>query len=301
MPRPTKQGIDFFPTDINLFEDDRIFLLEEKYGDEGIAYLFKLFINIYRNSYFLDWGEITHNKFCRNMRLNKERSTELLNFLIEIGIINRDKFEAYSILTSEGIQERWLRAVKRRVMVIMCVDHLLLSSELIEKTKVAGLVIVDGKGEAIAPLKKSKAAAAAPKAAAKKNKADHDRDFILEFISVPYQQRAEAFQKMYSKDWYESYCRFYGELVTKYPSLMVSDFQITIYQYVKLHTELKFDQPTMYKVLDKMAGSGTQASSDMDKRFRQFLGYVLEDEAKTKKTTPQKAKDVVLYDQTQAG
>ena len=57
MSRPIKQGLDYFPMDVDL--DEKFELLEAKHGLLGFAVIIKLFQRIYREGYFLKWNEET--------------------------------------------------------------------------------------------------------------------------------------------------------------------------------------------------------------------------------------------------
>ena len=39
LARPRKDGLDYFPLDVDLFEDDKIKILKARYGADGITYL----------------------------------------------------------------------------------------------------------------------------------------------------------------------------------------------------------------------------------------------------------------------
>jgi hypothetical protein len=62
MSRPIKQGLDYFPMDVEV--DDKIELIEAKHGISGFGILVKLFQKIYKEGYYLNWNEET--LLCRH-------------------------------------------------------------------------------------------------------------------------------------------------------------------------------------------------------------------------------------------
>ena len=48
MARPTKQGLDYFPLDVDIWHDDRVLRLLRKHGAEGLAVWLGLLTHIYR-------------------------------------------------------------------------------------------------------------------------------------------------------------------------------------------------------------------------------------------------------------
>lgn len=55
LARPKKQGLDYFPLDVNV--DNKIEILESKYGILGFGFIIKLFQKIYANGYYLEWNK----------------------------------------------------------------------------------------------------------------------------------------------------------------------------------------------------------------------------------------------------
>ena len=56
MARPIKDGIDYFPLDVDFFQDDKIRLLKAEFGAKGITILVALLCDIYRtNGYYKVW------------------------------------------------------------------------------------------------------------------------------------------------------------------------------------------------------------------------------------------------------
>lgn len=58
MPRPQKAGLDYFPLDTDMEQDDKIALIEAKYGIVDFGVVIKLFKKIYHSDgYYCNWNE----------------------------------------------------------------------------------------------------------------------------------------------------------------------------------------------------------------------------------------------------
>jgi len=124
MARPIKQGLDYFPIDTEM--DDKIQVLEAEYGLEGFAILIKLFQQIYKNGYFWPWDERRQKLFCSRVNVDINRVSALIMTALTEGLFDRSMYEKYDILTSRGIQKRYFNAVKRRKLIEIKPEYLLI-------------------------------------------------------------------------------------------------------------------------------------------------------------------------------
>ena len=119
-----KNGIDFFPLDTVL--DNKFKLIEAEFGLEGFAVVVKLLQYIYGEGGY--YGEVNDDVvllFSRNIGLGGNTVTEIINGAIRRGIFNKELYDKYRILTSEGIQNRYFNIVKRRQNVKVIKEYLL--------------------------------------------------------------------------------------------------------------------------------------------------------------------------------
>lgn len=119
-----KNGIDFFPLDTVL--DNKFKLIEAEFGLEGFAVVVKLLQYIYGEGGY--YGEVNDDVvllFSRNIGLGGNTVTEIINGAIRRGIFNKELYDKYRILTSEGIQKRYFNIVKRRQNVKVIKEYLL--------------------------------------------------------------------------------------------------------------------------------------------------------------------------------
>ncbi len=141
MARPQKEGLDYFPLDVDIDQDDKIALIESQYGIEGFAVIIKLMMKIYKTSYFYEWTEREQLLFSKRVNVDINRVNVIINDCVKWELFDETIIKDYQILTSKGIQRRYLEAVGRRQKVEMFKEYLLLDEKIINVYK--NLVIVN--------------------------------------------------------------------------------------------------------------------------------------------------------------
>ncbi len=141
MARPQKEGLDYFPLDVDIDQDDKIALIESQYGIEGFAVIIKLMMKIYKTSYFYEWTEREQLLFSKRVNVDINRVKVIINDCVKWELFDETILKDYQILTSKGIQRRYLEAVGRRQKVEMFKEYLLLDEKIIDAYK--NLVIVN--------------------------------------------------------------------------------------------------------------------------------------------------------------
>lgn len=123
MARPQKTGIDYFPLDVDM--DDKVKLIDAKFGVAGFGILIKLWQIIYDNGYYIEWTEKELLLYKNRINADINLINDVINECLKWGIFNAELYELYSILTSSGIQKRYFEATKRRTEVTL-IDELIL-------------------------------------------------------------------------------------------------------------------------------------------------------------------------------
>jgi hypothetical protein len=129
MARPTKVGLDYFPLDVDIEDDDKFGLVVATHGILGIGIVVRLLMKIYKKSYFYKWEEREQLRFPDNTGVDINQVNEVINTCLKWGFFDRNMFEKYNILTSHGIQIRYLEAAKRRKEVEIYTEYCLLSKK----------------------------------------------------------------------------------------------------------------------------------------------------------------------------
>jgi len=140
--RPPKEGLDYFLLDCAL--DDKFRLIEAEFGLTGFAVVVKLLQSIYGgNGYYREWTEEVALLFASDCKVGGSVVSEIVSASIKRGIFDNKIFEEYQVLTSRGIQKRYLEAVKRRKVLTVKKQYLLVNvAQLIDNVNIT-VVYVD--------------------------------------------------------------------------------------------------------------------------------------------------------------
>ena len=127
MARPQKEGLDFFPVDVNMDEDDKILIIEADFGVEGFGILMKILLRIYRqHGYYMVMTLREQKLFAKRINVDINTVNAVINSAINENIFNKNLYETFGILTSKGIQNRYVQAVERRKSINLIKDYILI-------------------------------------------------------------------------------------------------------------------------------------------------------------------------------
>lgn len=132
MPRPIKNGLDYFPLDTVM--DTKIELIEAEFRLTGFAIVVKLFQKIYgEQGYYCEWTDEVALLFASKNGVGSNAVSEIVQASVRRGIFDKDLFDKYSILTSAGIQKRYFEAVNRRTQINVISEYLLVSDTILSE------------------------------------------------------------------------------------------------------------------------------------------------------------------------
>lgn len=138
MARPTKKGLDYFPFDVDFFEDEKIAAISGEFGLKGEIVAVKLLCAIYRNGYFILWSDMLRLKILRDLPgISPDLLDKIVDRLVMWEFFDKTLFDSARVLTSRGIQKRYLSVVRRRTgteempYLLVSVDRNPLQSELL--------------------------------------------------------------------------------------------------------------------------------------------------------------------------
>lgn len=144
-----KNGIDYVALNTGFFDDDKIGLIEVDHGFLGSYIVIRLLCKIYDNEgYYCNWGEDERKLFVRRIGgtgLDLEKLDAIIESCLSRDFFDRGMYGKYQILTSRGIQRRYLEATSRR-MVTMTREYLLVPDATAKYTNVK-FVPLDGQEE----------------------------------------------------------------------------------------------------------------------------------------------------------
>ena len=115
MARPVKEGLDYFPLDVGIFEDEKIEAIAGEFGVKGELAVIKLLCAIYKKGYFILWDELSQATLLKRLPgVSKEMLNQIVNRLVLWGFFDKELFDSVKVLTSENIQATFFEATKRR-------------------------------------------------------------------------------------------------------------------------------------------------------------------------------------------
>lgn len=108
MARPIKQGLDYFPFDVDFFNDEKIFAIAGEFGIKGEITTVKLLCAVYRNGYYIEWTEMLKYKLLKELPgVSADLLDQIIKRLVKWDFFDKGLFDSASILTSIGIQRRY--------------------------------------------------------------------------------------------------------------------------------------------------------------------------------------------------
>lgn len=110
------KGIPYFPIYATFFEEEVIELLEAQYGIRASYIVMRLLCKIYKEGYYISWGQEQSLIFIRKIggEIQEKTMDKIIQILLEKEFFDKASYEKYGILTSEQIQRVWLEATVRR-------------------------------------------------------------------------------------------------------------------------------------------------------------------------------------------
>lgn len=123
--RPTKQGLEYFPFDVDFFNDEKIEFVSARFGAKGEIITVRLMCKIYRIGYFTEWNEDESTLLAKRAGNNISPAlvSEVVNELVRRRFFDESILNRFGILTSKGIQRRYVRATSDRKEVEIIRDY----------------------------------------------------------------------------------------------------------------------------------------------------------------------------------
>jgi DnaD/phage-associated family protein len=115
MARPTKEGLDYFPFDVDFDTNEKTEAIMGEFGAKGTLIFIYLLSAIYRKGYFLQWTELAKNQLANRVDgATGELVQQVVDRLVAYGTFDKGLFNSAEVLSSQRIQQTYLDATKRR-------------------------------------------------------------------------------------------------------------------------------------------------------------------------------------------
>ena len=127
--RDYKVGLDYFELYCHL--DDEVKLVQAEYGLKAFAVIVKLWQKIYgERGYYCEWNNDVLLLFMSENGMtgdSKNLVNDIVSACIRRNIFSENLFKKFGILTSSGVQKRYLKATSKRERVELIKEYLLIS------------------------------------------------------------------------------------------------------------------------------------------------------------------------------
>lgn len=117
MARPLKKGLGYFPLDTDILSNRKIQRLTRKYGCNGLCIYLASLCELYRTrGYYIPYDD----DFCFDigftLNIDEKQVGKVIRFCADIKLFDPVLLENQGVLTSFGIQQRYLEICKRNVV-----------------------------------------------------------------------------------------------------------------------------------------------------------------------------------------
>lgn len=128
MARPLKQGLDYYPMDVGFLRDIKVRRIIKSCGASSIAVLIWLLNSCYQDEgYYLRWTKDLPFIVAEDTDVTEGHVQEVVKKALQVGFFDESMKDNYEILTSAGIQKRFLAVTSRRKSVFLRRDFALIS------------------------------------------------------------------------------------------------------------------------------------------------------------------------------
>ena len=128
MARPLKQGLDYFPLDVGFLQDMKVRRIIKSCGASAISILIWLLGSCYRDEgYYIWWTEDLPFIVADEIGVTEGCVQEVVKRALQVGFFDAGMKEKHGILTSAGIQKRFLEVTSRRKAAFLRRDFALVS------------------------------------------------------------------------------------------------------------------------------------------------------------------------------
>jgi len=115
MARPNKSGLEYFPFDVDFFEDAKLDAIGGEFGLKGEIATVKLLCAVYKNGYFVVWNDLLKMQLLKKLPgVSPDLLEQIVQRLVTWGFFDKSLYNSDRVLTSNGIQKRYFEATKRR-------------------------------------------------------------------------------------------------------------------------------------------------------------------------------------------
>ncbi len=129
MARPQKVGADYFPKDTHFYEDDKVKLLRAEFGAKGMYLLDYILCDLYgKDGYYTKWDKVKCYLVSDGAGCGCSPNfvEEFISGCVRYSLFDERAFNDFGIITSPGIQRRFVRMLNSREKFTFIEEYFLL-------------------------------------------------------------------------------------------------------------------------------------------------------------------------------
>lgn len=129
MARIAKSGLEYFPLDIDFFQDIKIRKLIKRQGGKAVTVYALLLCLIYKNGYYMKWDNDLPFIGSELSGFDEAYVSEVIKTCLTLGLFDKNMLDAENVLTSKGIQLRYCNVQRLNKRMARIDKYSLLSDE----------------------------------------------------------------------------------------------------------------------------------------------------------------------------
>lgn len=182
MARIAKSGLEYFPFDIDFFQDIKIRKLIKRQGGKAVTVYALLLCLIYKNGYFMQWDDELPFIGSEISGFDEAYVSEVINTCLALGLFDKNLYETERVLTSKGIQVRYCNIQRLNKRMSRIDKYSLLADEPRQKST-SKAAAKSAKVEKQAVPKPPVAPPPEPKAPAVQQTSNSNAEWLKEFFA----------------------------------------------------------------------------------------------------------------------
>lgn len=128
MGRNRKQGLDFFPFDVDFFTDIKVRKLIKYQGGKAVTVYLSLLCIIYKEGYYMSWDKELPFIISEQTGFDEAYIQQVIECCLKLGLVDEKLYKSDHIVTSRGIQERYQRICARERRLATIAEHSLIDA-----------------------------------------------------------------------------------------------------------------------------------------------------------------------------
>ncbi len=129
MGRNKKLGLDYFPMNVDFFQDIRIRKLIKYQGGKAVTVYALLLCIIYKQGYYIRWDDELPFIISEQTGFDEAYIQEVFKCCMVVGLFSKKLYDSDKIITSKGIQDRYKSICDQSRRVCKFNEYVIISSE----------------------------------------------------------------------------------------------------------------------------------------------------------------------------